>query len=268
MGDSNLIGRMIGSVTFDLTHIDREIIRIYYEYIYNKTKFLVNNQPDFSSEIFYWKRLYHQYAIENGQALFPRGKKTKESICFSITHLKKSFTGTLYCLDVGCGPKSEFYTNELEGYDNIEAMSVDPLAEVYQYLHNRYNKDYNIKCIFGYGEKLSELFPKEYFHLVYSQNALDHSQNPEEFVRAAYEVLKPNGLLVLHGFIKEGTAAHWLGLHNWDIIVKDDDLYLSNKNGTIFEKNITDKIKTNIIYTQCTGNNIGDKYTIIYEKAR
>jgi len=268
MGDSNLIGRMIGYVTFDLAHIDIEIMRIYSEYIYNKTKSLVNNHPDFSSEIFYWKRLYHQYAIENGPRLFPSGKKTKESICFSIRHLKKSFAETLYCLDVGCGPKSEFYTNELKNYRNIKVISVDPLAKVYQYLHNRYNNDYNIECIFGYGEKLAELFPNEYFHLVYSQNALDHSQNPEEFVRAAYEILKPNGLLILHGFVKEGTAAHWLGLHNWDITVRGDDLYLSNKNGTTFEKNITYKLKTNVIYNQCTGDDIGDRYTIIYEKAR
>ena len=243
MGESNLIGRIIDSVMFDLTHIDREILYIYYEYICNKTTSLVNNQPDFSSEVFFWKRHYHQYYIKKGHAPFIRRKKTKESICFSIRHLNKSFTGTLYCLDVGCGPTSQFYTNKLNDYNSIEVVSVDPLAEVYQYLHNRYNTDYNIKCIFGYGEKLTELFPKGYFHLVYSQNALDHSQNPEEFVRAAYEVLKPNGLLVLHGFIKEGTAAHWLGLHNWDITVKGDDLCLSNKNRTIFEKNITGNLK-------------------------
>lgn len=216
--------------------------------------------------MFFWKRLYHQYVIENGQAPFPRGKKTKESICFSIRHLKKSFSGILYCLDVGCGPTSQFYTNELKDYNGISVVSVDPLAEVYQYLHNRYNTDYDIKCFSGYGEKLTELFQEGYFHLVYSQNALDHSQNPEEFVREAYRVLKPNGLLVLHGFIKEGTAAHWLGLHKWDIIVRGDNLYLSNKNGTIYEKNITGEIKWNVIYKQCTGNNVGDSYTIIYEK--
>ena len=266
MGDSNLISRIKSSIVFDLTHIDREIVHIYCEYIYNKIKSLIYSQPDLPSEIFFWKRHYHQYFIETGQALFLRGKKTEESICFSIRHLKKSFIGTLYCLEIGCGPTSQFYTDELKNYDNIEIICVDPLAEIYQYLHNHYSSDYDIKCILGYGEKLTELFPKGHFHMVYSQNALDHSQNPEEFIKASYDVLKPNGLLVLHGFIKEGTAAHWLGLHNWDITVKGDDLLLSNKNGTIFEKNMTDKLKMNVVYKQCTGNNIGDKYTIIYEK--
>lgn len=268
MGDSNLFSRIMGSVTFDLTHVDKEITHIYYEYICNKLRSLVYSQPDFSSEIFFWRRLYHQYVIQNGKAPFPRGQQTKESICFSISHLKKSFTGTLYCLDVGCGPTSQFYTNELKDCNCIEVICVDPLAEVYLNLHSHYNTGYDIKCIFGYGEELTELFPKGYFHLVYSQNALDHSSNPEEFVREAYQVIKPNGLLVLHGYIKEGTAARWLGLHNWDIILRGDNLYLSNKNGTIFEKNITDQLKPNIIYKECTGNNIGDTYTIIYEKSQ
>lgn len=267
MGDNNLIGRIKSYVVFDLTHIDRELISTYYEFFCNKLKSLVYRQPDLSSEILFWKRLYHQHVIEDGRPPFSsRGKKTKESICFSIRHLKKSFTGTLYCLDVGCGPTSQFYTDELRDYKGIEVISVDPLAEVYQYLHNRYNTDYDIKCIFGYGEKLTELFSKNYFHLVYSQNALDHSQNPEEFVKAAYDVLKPNGLLVLHGFIKEGTAAKWLGLHNWDIVVKGDDLLLSNKSRTIFEKNLTGELKMNTICKSVTGDNIGDMYTIIYEK--
>jgi len=266
MRDSNVIGRVKNYVVFDLTHIDRQLISMYYEFFCNKLKSFVYNQPDLSSEALFWKRCYHQHVIENGRPPFPRGKKTKESICFSIKHLKKSFTGTLYCLDVGCGPTSQFYTDELKDYKGIEVISVDPLAEVYQYLHDHYNTGYDIKCIFGYGEKLTELFPKDCFHLIYSQNALDHSQNPEEFVKAAYDVLKPNGLLVLHGFIKEGSAAKWLGLHNWDIVVRDDDLLLSNKNRTIFEKNLTGELKMNAICKSLTGNNIGDMYTIIYEK--
>jgi len=266
MGDSNLISRIKNSIMFDLTHIDKDIIYIYYEYASNKIKSLIYNQPDLSSEIFFWKRGYRQHFIETGQAPHPRGKKTKESICFSIRHLKKAFPGTLYCLDVGCGPTSQFYTDELKAYNGIKVVSVDPLAEVYQYLHNRYDSNYDIECIFGYGEKLTELFPEDYFHLIYSQNALDHSQDPEEFIKASYDVLKPGGLLVLHGFIKEGTAAHWLGLHNWDIVVKGDDLLLSNKKGTVFEENITGKLSMNVVYKWCTGENIGDMYTIIYKK--
>lgn len=88
MGDNSLIGRIKSYVVFDLTHIDRELISTYYEFFCNKLKSLVYRQPDLSSEILFWKRLYHQHVIEDGRPPFSsRGKKTKESICFSIRHL-------------------------------------------------------------------------------------------------------------------------------------------------------------------------------------
>lgn len=43
-------------------------------------------------------------------------------------------------------------------------------------------------------------------------------------ISSIYEVLKPKGLLEPHGFIKEVTAPHWLGLHQLGIPVSDNDL--------------------------------------------
>jgi len=268
MGDTKIFDRIKDSIIFDMRHLDLDIIHIYFKFLLDKLGNTIFRKPDLSSEEFFWKRHYRQYYIETGNAPYKgRIEDTKESICLSINHLFNIFSKPLFCLDVGCGPTSQFYTKKLQNkQEDLCVISVDPLADVYTYLHKRYNTGYDIDCIEGYGEKLGDLFPKEKFHLIYSQNALDHSQDPEKFLLAAYDVLKPNGLLVLHGFMNEGTAAHWLGLHQWDIIERDNDLLLSNKNKTIVEKNITKKFKMDLLFKNVSGWEVGDTYTIIYSK--
>jgi ubiquinone/menaquinone biosynthesis C-methylase UbiE len=184
----------------------------------------------------------------------------------SLEKLKIQFDELLYCLDVGCGPTSQFYTNDILKRTDLKIITVDPLAETYKSLNKKYYPDYDIECITGYGEKLSHLFPQDFFHLVYSQNAIDHSQDPQEFIINMYHVLKPGGFLVLHGFIKEGTAAHWFGLHKWDVEVDDNDLLLTNKKRTINRKNLTKELELEVIWKSVDGSEIGNKYTFVYKK--
>jgi 2-polyprenyl-3-methyl-5-hydroxy-6-metoxy-1,4-benzoquinol methylase len=79
--------------------------------------------------------------------------------------------------------------------------------------HQVYNY-YDIKCSDEYGENLTTLFPKSSLHLIYSQNAIDHSKRPDIFLANLVEVLKPQGFLVLNGYIKEGSNSGWLNYIN------------------------------------------------------
>jgi SAM-dependent methyltransferase len=45
-------------------------------------------------------------------------------------------------------------------------------------------------------EKEKLPYPDNYFDVVYSKSFLEHLQNPGEFIKEAYRVLKPNGLLL------------------------------------------------------------------------
>jgi ubiquinone/menaquinone biosynthesis C-methylase UbiE len=267
MGDENLFSRLFSFFWFDMTHLDKETLQIYTGFISDKIRSVIRSEPDLSSEIFHWKRYYHQQFLENpDKQVFCRESPTKKSILFSLEKLRSRSSDILFCLDVGCGPTSQFYTNDLVHRDDLQIITVDPLAEIYKNLNKKYCPDYSIECIAGYGEHLTRLFTPESFHLIYSQNALDHSQDPQEFLKNLDTILKPGGFLILHGFVDEGSAAHWLGLHQWNIDIENNDVLLTNKSRTINRKNLTKTLGLIIAWKSVEGHAIGDKYTLIYTK--
>ena len=86
-------------------------------------------------------------------------------------------------LDVGSGPLSMLsYVKE---NDLADLKAVDPLAEEYKLLLEKYN--YNIKypLIECPGEKLTEKFEENSVDITWIHNALDHSQNPEEVLTSS-----------------------------------------------------------------------------------
>ncbi|MFA0823685.1 MAG: class I SAM-dependent methyltransferase [Methanomethylovorans sp.] len=267
MGDGQIFSRIVGYIQFDLLHFDLVVLDIYLKFISEKLKSYIYSEPDLSSESLYWRRFFRKKAIESSDLnILTYRKEPKPSLMTAMKVLKNEFNETIICLDIGCGPISEFYTKDFAENDEIKIITIDPLADVYQELHKKYSTGYNLTCIKGYGEKLKEMFPNNMLHCVYIQNALDHSQDPVEFLQNTYHILKPGGVLILDGFIKEGTAAHWLGLHNWDIETEKDDLLLTNRSKSIYRKNMTQPLGLKIISNSVDGNDVGGKYTMIYQK--
>ncbi len=266
MDDNNINKRILSYILFDITHPTPYLIKTYLHFFKDKISLKIHSTPDLSSESLHWRRFCHQYSIEcPDQAIFPQ-ETQKDSILYALKRLRREVQGDIHCLDVGCGPTSQFYTTQIKDDKQVQIISVDPLAEVYKELHRKYETDYDIECVIGYGEKLSELFPEKQFHLVYTQNALDHSQNPIEFFKNCYNVVSDGGYLILHGFIKEGTAAKWLGLHNWDIEVDGEGLLLTDKQKNYNRLNFTKDYDLNLVYKKITGDGIGDMYTFVYKK--
>lgn len=271
MGDTNILKRIVSYIWFDVTHPSPYLAKIYLQFIKEKIMSKIRSTPDLSSEAFHWRRYYRQQSIQHpdremSSAELPQGTKTKDSIVYALEQLRKEVQGDIYCLDVGCGPTSQFNTRQIEDDERVRVLSVDPLAEVYKELHERYNTGYAIECVTGYGEKLGELFPGKQFHLVYTQNAMDHSQNPVLFFKNCYDIVVDKGLLIVHGFIKEGTAARWIGLHNWDIEVDGDDLLLTDKQKKYNRFNFTKDYGLKPVYKEITGDDIGDMYTFVFKK--
>jgi SAM-dependent methyltransferase len=271
MGDKKIINRIINSLLFDLKHIDIDIVNIYFIYLKNIALLKFHRGSwdcDLSSEDFFWRRHFHELYIKypNIPPYSNVPIKSKRSIQLALGYIENQFKPPYRCVDVGCGPTSQFFTEDLKKRNDLEILTVDPLAETYNHLHNKYRTRYDLKCLTGYGERLTELFPEGYFHIVYSQNAIDHSQSPEDFLKKLYLILIKGGYLVLYGFIKEGTAARWLGLHQWDIEVEEGHLLLTSRDGTINKKNMTNAINMETVYEEVTGPNIGDTYTLIYKK--
>lgn len=246
---------------FDLTHIDATLVTAYLKFAKEAIHSKIAGIPDLSSEVFFWERVYHESNIR-GIPLFGtfKDEHCKQSIKYAIDRLRKNFDAPLKVTEVGCGPTSQFYTQDLAKIP-LEIVTVDPLAKFYMKLHEQYHTGYDIKCIGGFGENLQTLFPKESFHLVYSQNAIDHSMKPDMFVENMVKILKVNGFLVLHGYIKEGSNGGWLGLHQWDIEPVNDDLMLTNRSRSI-QKSLTTNLGIKMVSSEISNN----MYTRIYQK--
>jgi SAM-dependent methyltransferase len=236
------ITRLTKNLLFDLTHIDMEIAVTYAEFLQKTIFEKTLRKPALASEVYNWRRMYHSLHAQ-GLPVSGRQKQVicKQSIQFTLEMLNSTFGKKLKVIEVGCGPTTQFYASNLEQYD-LDVVTVDPLATVYNELHRRYRSGYPFRCLEGTGEILCNMFPECSFHFVYSQNAIDHSVNPLTFVRNLCKILKVGGFLVLHGFVNEGSNAHWLGLHKWNISVKKGALALSNRSGSINEVPLVDKL--------------------------
>jgi SAM-dependent methyltransferase len=138
-------------------------------------------------------------------------------------------TGPIRLLEVGSGPTSLLAAGVEEGLFQITA--VDPLARTYARLLARHSFVYPVRPIEGSGESLSSMFAPASFDVVYSSNALDHTVSPAECLRQICEVLRPGGMLLLEGFVREGSTGGWEGLHQHDLFVEDHRLAHEDRSG-------------------------------------
>lgn len=132
-----------------------------------------------------------------------------------LVGLRERFGPVLRALDVGCGPASLLSLGHLQG--KFALTGVDPLAEYYRAALARQGKSPVGELRAGYGEGLGSLFPPESFHLVFTCNALDHTQSPGRALSEMCAMTAPGGVLVVQGFVREGSANHFHGLHQNDL---------------------------------------------------
>lgn len=126
-------------------------------------------------------------------------------------------------LDVGAGPLTQV------GYKwkgkPIKVVAVDPLAEAYNSIPLPVERP--VTTQFGFGESLSDLFPKNTFDITHARNSLDHSIDPLKCIYEMIEVTKPGGHIILHHCQGEGNRTNYEGLHQWDFLTKDGFFYIS-----------------------------------------
>jgi ubiquinone/menaquinone biosynthesis C-methylase UbiE len=138
-------------------------------------------------------------------------------------------------LDVGAGPLTQ--VNKKTPSAEIIICAVDPLADKYNALLEKYGISPIVKTEKCQGEKLTERFPENSFDLVYSRNALDHSYNPIKCLAEMIAVCKPQGHIILQQHENEGMHVRWAGLHQWNFYLKRK--YLVFGQHSLFLGNIT-----------------------------
>jgi SAM-dependent methyltransferase len=259
--------RIYNYIFFDISHLSKEIISIYIRFLKNKLQSIFFHRTDFSSEIFFWERQYNQFFISgkyprNWNAYLSKNSKEMTQI---IDILLKTFDHNLKFIDVGSGPITSFF-------DKIDIMkwnivTVDPLAKIYNSLNERYPVIYPLNCIEGTGETLDKIYEKDSFHVVLCENAIDHATSPHTFIENLFYILKPGGFLFLSGYINEGSAANWIGLHQHDLSISEDHILWTNRDHSMENFNITKNLKMTLFYKRVEGTSPGDEFTLIYQKA-
>ncbi len=163
-------------------------------------------------------------------------------------------------LEVGSGPISILASQAQEGLFNLTA--IDPLAEEYLGMLRKYKIVNSVKPIKGLCENLLEIFPKESFDIVFSQNALDHAIDVARCIENIHGVLSKDGILFLQGFVREGSHKKWMGLHQHDLAPLNGELIHYDKKA--HPTTLTSKFRC--ISQEQSGVKPGDGYRIIFRK--
>ncbi|GEM_PF-3505572 len=136
-------------------------------------------------------------------------------------------------LDVGAGPLT-FINKNLPEYP-FQIFPVDALARYYDVLLRKYGIEPLVRTEYCHGEFLYKKFEANYFDIVYSRNALDHTYDPLRCIKNMILVTKKNGFVVIEVFENEGTVENWTGLHQWNFYTKNifekTTLFIEDKNG-------------------------------------
>jgi SAM-dependent methyltransferase len=114
-------------------------------------------------------------------------------------------------LDVGCG--TGIFLGEAHRSGRWELVGIEPTLQAAEYA----SKTLNIPCI---PRRFNEVdMPEGSFDVLTMWNVLEHLENPIEDLRHAYQVLRPDGLLVLaipnvDGIGPKLFGSYWMG---WDL---------------------------------------------------
>ena len=131
-------------------------------------------------------------------------------------------------LDVGCGPISVLGGRLNGKNDKLEVIGIDPLGDEYVKLHEKHNVQCPHPIIAGFGEKLLDHFSNDHFDLVFSNNALDHAQDPYIAIKSMVAVCKPGCKIIFNVNKNEALNANYQGFHQWNFMDIEDTLLLWN----------------------------------------
>ena len=185
-----------------------------------------------SEEVQYWRSLFDRsFPNQNWVSAFHERLSTNTNFPHHLGQLVNHIDSDIIrVLDVGSGPISRLGT--LSDNREIEITAIDPLAEHYGRLFDEFGIVPRLRTSNGCAERLSELFPKNYFDLIYCRNALDHSYDPLLGIFEMVRVCKIDSYCWLQHAINEGENQSYRGLHQWNFSPRGTDLIISGRPGT------------------------------------
>lgn len=120
----------------------------------------------------------------------------------------------LRAVDVGAGPLT--WLGKKWGSRQISIEAIDPLAEAYDHLMERYGINPPVRTKQGEGEEIAGRFGREVFDLAFARNCLDHACDAIQAVTSMVAVTKPGGVIFLWHSPDEAEHMKYQGLHQWN----------------------------------------------------
>jgi SAM-dependent methyltransferase len=143
----------------------------------------------------------------------------------------------VHILDVGAGPLT--YLGKKCAGKQLCITAVDPLADEYDRILDKYQVQPLIRTKRLVAEDLTKEFPSNTFDLVFARNCIDHAYNPERAILQMIEVVKKGSYVLLEHRANEADNENYQGLHQWNFSISTNgDFWISSKSK---ELNMTTK---------------------------
>lgn len=192
-----------------------------------------------TSEYRYWDRYFATYKKDNIY-------NVRISKCPDVLDEEIMNINIKKVLDVGAGPVSLF--GKMFKNSEIELTAIDPLADMYSNILNKYHITPYCRTEFCIGECISDFYDQNHFDLAYMRNAIDHTFSPIDVVLQILYVTKLNGNVVLFHRKKEAERREYGGFHQWNVDIKNNNLIFYNKEKSIDVNNVISNISDISIY--------------------
>ena len=259
---------------FDAHHMVRVYSQLLKEKAGRKVTLDIDRNQDINSELSYWDR---ELSLEGKypQAIIGRSDPDKMIseypvyISRFIEELTIKNSRIPRVLDVGSGPLSMFAYGAVQGL--IELVAVDPLADRYKLLLQKYGFKLGYDLIQCSGEDLRTIYSPETFDLAWIYNALDHSEDPEYVLREMVDVLKPGGYLIFQGWSREGSANNWQGMHHHDIYLEPGGMLMcatkeTSRSGYLYTRCINRDLPLELVETSTPTKKIRQWIMMVWKK--
>jgi SAM-dependent methyltransferase len=184
------------------------------------------------SEVDFWDRYFRTEGLEwadtyglrfdPGLPLQPRPAQTE-----------------VHILDVGAGPLT-YLGKRCEG-KRVSITAVDPLADEYDKILDKYRISPLVRTSKLAAEDLSWRFHSNCFDLVFARNCLDHAYNPEIAIVQMVDVVKVGSYVLLEHMVNEGEKNHYAGLHQWNFSLSPEGDFMIRSRFNVNTVNMTSK---------------------------
>lgn len=196
---------------------------------------------NFMTEVEYWVKSV-AYPKGKDHEIYPKRLINDQfaSLDKTCDELLKTLKTGSTVMDIGCGLVSK-YGKRLPNGEELNLITVDPLAAFYNVINQHYAKQKYTKCDFGMFEFAADFFKENLCDAIMINNALDHCIDPYKSVVECLYVLKPGGIMHLNHHRAEAVYEDYQGLHKWNIDYNDtNDFIIWNQTNSV---NVTEKIR-------------------------